>query len=242
MIVAVIVVRMMQAPIDQIVDVVAMRHSLVLAPIVVRVIHTLGRLRMTVRMLGIHRDHVLVNVISMWVVKMAFMEIVDVIVVAHRHMTATIAVDVGVFTLVSGVRHEAERTGRCRQRPNGWPWDPFLVESPTVRPRGLEPPRELSPTRPSTLRVYQFRHRRRGDASIDLTSRAADLRRKPVRERSGRGSAQRWPPVRRRARPLPRAGLQPPRLSPSASPATFPNMCSTYCDGGPNEQGADGWT
>src|SRR5437764_15436609 len=29
-----------------------------------------------------------------------------------------------------------------------------------VRPRGLEPPRELSPTRPSTLRVYQFRHRR----------------------------------------------------------------------------------
>src|SRR5438105_1326229 len=30
----------------------------------------------------------------------------------------------------------------------------------SVRPRGLEPPREFSPTRPSTLRVYQFRHRR----------------------------------------------------------------------------------
>jgi hypothetical protein len=29
-----------------------------------------------------------------------------------------------------------------------------------VRPRGLEPPRTLRSTRPSTLRVYQFRHRR----------------------------------------------------------------------------------
>src|SRR3712207_2597020 len=33
-----------------------------------------------------------------------------------------------------------------------------------MRRRGLEPPRELPPTRPSTLRVYQFRHRRRAKA------------------------------------------------------------------------------
>ena len=31
-----------------------------------------------------------------------------------------------------------------------------------VRPRGLEPPRTIKSTRPSTLRVYQFRHRRWG--------------------------------------------------------------------------------
>jgi site-specific DNA recombinase len=31
-----------------------------------------------------------------------------------------------------------------------------------VRPRGLEPPRTIQSTRPSTLRVYQFRHRRLG--------------------------------------------------------------------------------
>jgi hypothetical protein len=31
-----------------------------------------------------------------------------------------------------------------------------------VRPSGLEPPRTKRSTRPSTLRVYQFRHRRRG--------------------------------------------------------------------------------
>ena len=30
-----------------------------------------------------------------------------------------------------------------------------------MRPSGLEPPRGNLPTRPSTLRVYQFRHERR---------------------------------------------------------------------------------
>jgi HEPN domain len=35
-----------------------------------------------------------------------------------------------------------------------------------MRPRGLEPPRGKSPTRPSTLRVYQFRHGREGRESI----------------------------------------------------------------------------
>ena len=34
-----------------------------------------------------------------------------------------------------------------------------------MRPSGLEPPRTVKSTRPSTLRVYQFRHGRRG-ASI----------------------------------------------------------------------------
>src|SRR5256714_6915068 len=31
-----------------------------------------------------------------------------------------------------------------------------------MRWRGLEPPRGVNPTRPSTLRVYQFRHQRAG--------------------------------------------------------------------------------
>src|SRR5262249_565731 len=35
-----------------------------------------------------------------------------------------------------------------------------------MRPRGLEPPRGKPPTRPSTLRVYQFRHGREGRESI----------------------------------------------------------------------------
>jgi hypothetical protein len=42
-----------------------------------------------------------------------------------------------------------------------------------VRLRGVEPPRALRPTRPSTLRVYQFRHRRVRGSILDAT--LADL-------------------------------------------------------------------
>jgi hypothetical protein len=45
-------------------------------------------------------------------------------------------------------------------------WSPNIL----VRPSGLEPPRTVKSTRPSTLRVYQFRHGRRG-ASIAPGSR-----------------------------------------------------------------------
>src|SRR5271166_4111084 len=50
-----------------------------------------------------------------------------------------------------------------------------------MRPSGLEPPRGNLPTRPSTLRVYQFRHGRRG-ASI-----APPIRRSPPVARGRRG-------------------------------------------------------
>src|SRR3954453_23496132 len=43
---------------------------------------------------------------------------------------------------------------------------PHLRGFRNMRRRGLEPPRAIRPTRPSTLRVYQFRHRREGAASI----------------------------------------------------------------------------
>src|SRR4051795_9236092 len=50
-----------------------------------------------------------------------------------------------------------------------------------MRWRGLEPPRGVNPTRPSTLRVYQFRHQRAGrivampssDADDELAPRVA---------------------------------------------------------------------
>src|SRR5205823_14105810 len=41
---------------------------------------------------------------------------------------------------------------------DGAPTNPFAARS--MRPSGLEPPPGLPRTRPSTLRVYQFRHRR----------------------------------------------------------------------------------
>jgi hypothetical protein len=57
------------------------------------------------------------------------------------------------------------RAGSCgchvRRPDSGDGWSPNI----SMRPSGLEPPPRLHRTRPSTLRVYQFRHGRRG-ASI----------------------------------------------------------------------------
>jgi site-specific DNA recombinase len=53
--------------------------------------------------------------------------------------------------------------------------EPFRVGSineALVRPSGLEPPRTVKSTRPSTLRVYQFRHGRRGASIPAWGSRA----------------------------------------------------------------------
>jgi integrase len=45
----------------------------------------------------------------------------------------------------------------------------------SMRRRGLEPPRAIQPTRPSTLRVYQFRHRRRWSAARGRGERSIAL-------------------------------------------------------------------
>src|SRR6476659_10171291 len=57
-----------------------------------------------------------------------------------------------------------------------------------VRPRGLEPPRTIQSTRPSTLRVYQFRHRRLGGQYIRGVWHGGDARGPAARGDGGRGS------------------------------------------------------
>ena len=53
--------------------------------------------------------------------------------------------------------------GSASIRPSGPPNSPsFATASLAMRSSGLEPPRGKLPTRPSTLRVYQFRHERSG--------------------------------------------------------------------------------
>src|SRR3954462_10908330 len=71
-----------------------------------------------------------------------------------------------------------------------------------MRRRGLEPPRAIQPTRPSTLRVYQFRHRRRW-----------------TRDR-GRGEAEYSPAVDsvRTSRYLHRTHVRTPLRRPPGSP------------------------
>ena len=63
-----------------------------------------------------------------------------------------------------GICHVATVTHRPGQKLEGGSWhqEAPLYGAFLMRPRGLEPPRTLGSTRPSTLRVYQFRHRRVG--------------------------------------------------------------------------------
>ena len=82
MIVAVIAVRMMQPPVDQEVDVIAVRDRVVatvLAVVVARI--AIDRIGVTVRMLGVDRDRMLVDVVLMRVVQMPVVDVIDVIVV-----------------------------------------------------------------------------------------------------------------------------------------------------------------
>jgi len=103
-IVAMIAVRMVQTTPDRIIDMVAVRHRLVPTTGAVRVIRRArGWLGMAVRMRSVDRDHVLVHVVAMLVVKMAVVQIVDVIVVTHRDMTTAIAVDVRVLAFMNSV-------------------------------------------------------------------------------------------------------------------------------------------
>jgi len=70
----------------------------------VRVIRGAGDRRgMAVRMRSIDRDHVLVHVVAMRVVKMAIVEIVDVIVVPHRNMTTAIPMDMRVLAFMNSM-------------------------------------------------------------------------------------------------------------------------------------------
>jgi len=103
-IVAMIAVWIVQTALDRIIDMIAVRHRLVPAPCAVRAIRGAGDRRgMAVRMRSIDRDQVLVHVVAMLAVKMAVVEIVDVIVVPHRNMTRAVAVDMRVLAFVNSM-------------------------------------------------------------------------------------------------------------------------------------------
>ena len=86
------------------------------------------------------------------------------------------------WTLEQGLSGAASARTRRRARNNHGPGNRGhgLNFDQVVRRRGLEPPRGNSPTRPSTLRVYQFRHRRRAKPSIGRDSRRLTSVRPPL--------------------------------------------------------------
>jgi hypothetical protein len=95
-----VAVRVVQVAIDEIVDVVAMRHGLVTAPGPVLVSRLMSRTlvlgRASVRVRSGDLDRVLVDVVGMHVMEMAVMEIIDVIAMLDRRVSAAGAVLVRV--------------------------------------------------------------------------------------------------------------------------------------------------
>src|SRR6476659_4798802 len=76
-------------------------------------------------------------------------------------------------------REDISRRDVCQPRTRERP----LSRPHTMRWRGLEPPRGINPTRPSTLRVYQFRHQRaRAIVATPSVFPGLALRYAPLRE------------------------------------------------------------
>jgi hypothetical protein len=107
-IVAVILVRMMQMALDQIVDVITVRHGLMaatggmLVPRRVPAAVVLGGAH--VRIVGVRRDDMLVDVVAMNVVQMPVVQVVDMPVVADGGVAALPPVTmrmVGMFQVVA---------------------------------------------------------------------------------------------------------------------------------------------
>ena len=97
MIITVILVRVVEASVDEVIGVLAVRHSLVAA---VRAVHVLTAIMLAVavvRELLVDRQRVLINVIAVRLVQVAVVNEVDVAIVDDRRMAAAGAVDVVVI-------------------------------------------------------------------------------------------------------------------------------------------------
>lgn len=111
MVVAVAVVRVVQVSVDQVIDMVAMRHRLVPAALAMPMLGPMGVAVMLLAAGGIHAvdgDPVFVDVVLVGMVQMAVVQVVDVVTVTDRHVAAPGAVAmrmvvvVGMSALVHG--------------------------------------------------------------------------------------------------------------------------------------------
>jgi hypothetical protein len=123
-VVTVIAVRMVQVAVDEIVDVIPMRHRFMAAPRsvnVARLVAAAAR-RALVRIFGAHFEPVLVYMIAVRMMQMPVMQIINMIVVLDGSMSAVRAmlmVVVSVMWFVAGAHAEApwlQRSGML-----GWP-------------------------------------------------------------------------------------------------------------------------
>lgn len=98
MVIAVVGVRMVEPTVDQVVRVTGVRDGVVAAVRSVDVLSTVpvGGLRVALRVLGVHGEDVLVDVILVRVVQVPVVEVVDVPVMTDRGVAAVKPVDVVV--------------------------------------------------------------------------------------------------------------------------------------------------
>ena len=116
MIIAVILVRVMESPVDEVIGVLAVRHGLVAAVSAVDVLTAVVRLIAGVGELVIDRKRVLINVVAVGLVQVAVVDEVDVTFVDDRRVAAAGAVDVVVIFVCVPCRSHPINLPR---RPNG---------------------------------------------------------------------------------------------------------------------------
>jgi hypothetical protein len=104
MVVAVVAVGVVQVPIDEIVDVIAMGHRLVAASRTMHVTRlvpaALVRRRTGIRVLRRHLDRVFIDVARVHVVQVAVVQIVHVVTMLHGGMAAAGSMLMGVVGVV----------------------------------------------------------------------------------------------------------------------------------------------
>lgn len=111
MVVAMIAMWMVQTAVDQIVDVVAMGHSLVAASRTVNMFWLVPHAGLTrradIRVRGRDFNHMLIDVASMHVMEVAIMQIVDMVPMFHSRVAASWPVLMAVIGMVwkLAVRH-----------------------------------------------------------------------------------------------------------------------------------------
>jgi hypothetical protein len=116
-VVAVIAVRMMQMTIDQVVDVITVRHHFVAA---IGPVHMPRRMtcaavlrRAAIRVAGTDGNHVLIDMVAMHVMQMAVMQEIDVAVVTHRSVTTLRTVLVVVLGMLAAAGHRRSPVSGC---------------------------------------------------------------------------------------------------------------------------------
>lgn len=129
MVVAVIAVRVVQVPIDEVVGVVAVWYRLVAATELVDVAGLVAVARVIggagVWMGCVDADDVLIDVTCVGVVQVTAVQVVDVTVVVNGGMAAVGTVLVGVIGMRLMQRHERHCAAKASTWPNRWEQEAF---------------------------------------------------------------------------------------------------------------------